>query len=137
MIEGNVVSNLAALAGTAYFTDQQNHDISVVATQSITGVGFQPTGIIINAVVGSPAQGQASWGFTHDGGSGGRNIQDKDRENPNTYTHNNTQIIVMVTGASTAGFASILSYDVDGFTLNWTKVNSPTGNCEFKYFCFK
>ena len=139
MREGDVESEALALAGTQYYSDFANHDMSVAAPQAISGVGFRPKAVQFMATKASSV-GEMSWGFIahNDGGSGlGRLIYDNYNGVANTYTHTNNEVIIML--APTYNIqAEFTSFDVDGFTITWIHIaGSPTGICEFKYLCFK
>lgn len=96
-------------------------------TQAITGVGFVPDMVefyftnsgtkeggfgIVKEVAGKQCctytDGSSNWSASTGNGASG------------------AVIFILVTGG-TAHYAYVQSYDADGFTLNWTKVGSPTG----------
>lgn len=95
---------------------------------SYTGYGFQPTGLIIFSYriglsIGSsePARGIKCLYEDWDGSLG----------------HSITYIIYIPQSAAQVQRASVASYDVDGFTLTWTKDGEPTGTGTFTVFAFK
>jgi len=94
---------------------------------SYTGVGFQPTSIIAFAAVSGGAGTAGTEGFSD--------------STKTAYTKEGSVIqsnLLYITNASgNAATADILTYDADGFTLTWTKVNSPTGTAELRFLCLK
>lgn len=84
---------------------------------SYTGVGFRPKLILFNMNVN--AEPVASFG-SDDGTRRSSTIQ---RGSTNWYTDGNA-IVAMNLGVD-AQSAVVSSFDVDGFTLTWTKSNAP------------
>ena len=103
-----------------------------------TGVGFQPTSLVSFAYVSITAPGATaninSIGFA-----------DSSKACKNVY------IVATSTGVASNGnsaylidwdytvrqYAIVKSFDADGFTLTWTKVNSPTGTGTLYFLCLK
>lgn len=100
-----------------------------------TGVGFTPTSIIVFSAlsdamsVGVADSAKTGGGLSHKaatayysmvGAGYGANV-----------------LISCDQGANNYHTASVKSYDADGFTLTWTKVNSPTGTLELVFLCFR
>jgi len=117
--------------------------------QAETGLGFQPTGLIMNtlgraeAYTGTPAPDftaanvEASFGFS-DGSidrSSGYSLRDSGATiMVNGVTQSNSSIVTNpVAGSSVAlrSAANVSSLDADGFTLNWT--NNATTNAKHMY----
>lgn len=93
-----------------------------------TGAGFKPRALVaFGAVNFSIASfGMADVGLTnravHSTGGG-----------PNFYF--STALILFETVSNNYQTAQINSYDTDGFTLAWTKTNTPTGTANFSVLC--
>lgn len=103
------------------------------ANVAYTGVGFTPTSIVFTAVIsGSVNQ---SVGFA-DSAKGGKVVtRGFDGNNyPNLYT--NACIAIAQAAGSNDQWAKVATYDADGFTLTWTKVNSPTGTITVDYIAY-
>jgi hypothetical protein len=112
-----------------------SRDISLAGNQSITGVGFRPSVVIFFATVSS-APNVASWAF--DTGTGfSRSIGDRGQTTPDSYFFHTAGSIVLEPELANASAANIASMDVDGFTLTWSKTNSPTGMADVLYLAFR
>lgn len=105
---------------------------TATGTQAVTGLGFQPISCIgFGNVTGTLTQYTQLIGLSDSAratvglflgqsviqSSGGNFMQFQD-----------------VTGANQQT-ATISSYDADGFTLSWTKTNSPTGTVQMRIMC--
>jgi hypothetical protein len=102
---------------------------------SYTGVGFQPTAIIVNAA-DSGAVGKASWGFG-DSAKVAKSINDYSPVTADTWT-NMSDLLAIIEGHPTKTRVTIVSYDADGFTLNYYAGGSgPSGTFTCNYICFK
>lgn len=129
---------------------QSGKDISIVAALSskiitftrdmtaatgnvaYTGVGFQPTSLIVLADV-STAQG--SIGFSDS--SKAVYCWEKDADG-NIYTVANALVyLTNTTVGNRQQIDSIVSYDSDGFTVNWAKTGSPTGTANIRVLAYK
>lgn len=53
-----------------------------------------------------------------------------------TYSYGGTYCVVISDGTNTA-YATPNSLDSDGFTVTWTKANSPTGTATITYIAYK
>ena len=133
-------SRIKTYAGPSYDIGTFTRDISTAdGTQAVTGVGFQPTHIIFKGNVNATAGG-FSVGFD-DGTT--RSTSGADGSNASTFIagHSTADISILcrdvagVSGASYEGKAS--SFDADGFTITWNKINSPTGSLVVYYMAFK
>ena len=121
-------------ANTRFYIGTFTRDVSTASgTQAITGVGFQPKGIISLAVIGGTSQ--ISVGIDTDTAMGV--IADQHGTTANTYTGTSTQSIVLVVSTGNDYQGNIASFDSDGFTLNWTKTGSPTGTASIFYLAFR
>jgi len=111
---------------------------TATGVQSITGVGFQPQGLVLfsrNQAAGTTLAAPATISF----GAGGQAItsrtvvwgqsMNKDPSQTAVYT-DNTKIMVMRTLSGTGGAgtinaqADLQSFDADGFSLNWTTADT-------------
>ena len=99
------------------------------ATVAYTGVGFKPTSI---AIYGTMSLTSQSFGNA-----------DSDRSASGIYRNGATSNLLSEAGANVVCYAEsiannfqtaiVASYDNDGFSLAWSKVNSPTGTAYFAY----
>lgn len=128
------IASHLAYADTRFKTGTFTRDISITGDQAITGVGFTPKSIIFFAVIA--AAKQASWGMS-DGTS--HEATWYDQRAVETYNVDVGKIITFMTSinASTYVNATISSFGADGFTVNWTKVGSPTGTGTIIYIAFR
>lgn len=95
---------------------------------SYTGVGFKPSAIIL---IGIHLTVSISIGFgTVDG-----NIYMKYIDSEGST--GSTNYIVNLGSFSHMNYASLKSFDSDGFTLTWTKTGSPTGTVPVGYLAFR
>jgi len=94
-----------------------------------TGVGFTPTAIIF--IVCISGTHTFSIGVVDSSRGGGAQSQ----YSPDTFGPASVPIDASVSGG-TNQYAVVASYDADGFTLTWTKQNSPTGTATIKALCF-
>lgn len=112
-------------------------------TQAITGLGFQPKGLIIWSQVYAPSALFTNFRFGTVGFSAGtgNDVGSGSAENsPSNPSDVNTAIdIFIIFGKSYLNsgemIASLQSFDVDGFTLNWAS-NSFGAACSFNYMAF-
>ena len=99
-----------------------------------TGVGFRPTSIVVFA--GITAAVPYSSGGAGSGRSGYSMVRAFDG---NTYANLYADAVIVIAQAtgSKDQWAKVASYDADGFTLTWTKVNLPTGSAALSFLCFR
>lgn len=104
-------------------------DTSVASgNQSITGVGFKPYAIVaFSEEEGGTA---ASWGM--DDGTTAQCIQTSTLV---AWTQTDF-LIANNDGAGATYNGKVGSFDLDGFTIAWTKGGSPTGTIDIKYIAF-
>lgn len=114
----------------------QNTTTQGTGNQSITGVGFRPTGLILVSVdnvtaTGNQSQGRFSFGTASSATQRGCVFMgDTDTANPTVESQDvdRTKVIKMLTegGATTTtnAAADFVSFDVDGFTINNTTVDA-------------
>ena len=128
-------ANLTA-AGDMYYANTRfkvgsfTRVLSVASgTAAVTGVGFQPKSVIFIAYLTSYSGAVgASDGTTNEAGS----------IVGTTPAYNyNTGRCVDVSDGTKGGYASIASFDADGFTLTWVKDGSPTETATISYMAFR
>lgn len=106
-------------------------DVSATGDQAITGVGFTPTSIILFLTIGG----------TKNYSSGICDSTLAERCTVIDYAGNGdytaSYIAFFTTAASQVARAIVKSFDADGFTLTWDKVNSPTGTANGYAICFR
>jgi len=101
---------------------------------SYTGVGFQPTSIIIFG--GVDGTSVASWGMADVNKNNfciSLNASAKIDVSGFTYS----LLVMLIDAIGTYQQAILKSYDPDGFTLTWTKGGSPTGTAYLTAICFR
>jgi len=101
-------------------------------TQAVTGVGFQPTAVLLLAIESSTRE--ASWGF--DNGTTAVSIYDN-AGGLDAYATNATQSIFLEEASGTDYRGEITSLDTDGFTVTWTRTGAPTGTATVRYLAFR
>tara|TARA_Y100000310_G_scaffold304970_1_gene344659 strand:+ start:2525 stop:3736 length:1212 start_codon:yes stop_codon:yes gene_type:complete len=103
-------------------------------SQAVTGVGFQPTAMLILAFQNAVA-GEMSIGMT----IGGTDLFLRDHHNitADTWYGGTGDLIYVVESAGNAYVGDLTSFDSDGFTIAWTKSGSPTGMLTMQYLALK
>ena len=97
-------------------------------TQAVTGIGFRPSSILFHA---RQTGDEVSWGFGH---------SSSDREihlDVGAAISGSTNRSIFLTDGANSYQGDILSLDADGFTVSWTKSNSPTGTATINFMAFK
>jgi len=103
-------------------------------TQSITGVGFQPSAIILLAEI--DAKAEMSVGFS----DGSSHVCIYDYYNilaSDSWAGNTGAVIYLIQTPSIISSAYIQSFDVDGFTLYWTTTGAKTGTAGVHYLALR
>lgn len=97
-------------------------------TQAVTGVGFQPRVVVFLSTVNATKAMSFGWS------DGTTNTAIYQTSTAGIFAGNGSDCIVIdeVSGG-TNNVADISSLDADGFTLNWTKLGSPTGTTTSYY----
>ncbi|MGH9921299.1 MAG: hypothetical protein ACRD38_00955 [Nitrososphaerales archaeon] len=104
-------------------------------TQAITGVGFQPTGLMLasfNNVAASTVQSHSRLSFGASDGTNEGAMWFGDKDNVGTTVteeYSDTAKVIRLateTTPTTDAEADLQSFDSDGFTLNWTTRNDAT-----------
>lgn len=107
-------------------------DVSLSSgTQAITGVGFRPKFVIFLATINLTKN--FSIGF--DDATTKLHIYGED--NLASFTITATASIRLIANTTNNYFGDIQSMDADGFTIDWTKVVSPTGSASIAYLAIK
>lgn len=104
---------------------------AVSGNVAYTGVGFQPTAIIAFANVSGTSN--TSWGMS----DSSMTVRDINGIQSATVHYLNPNFIYLPVDVTNNQSAVIASYDADGFTLTWTKTNSPTGTGTLAFLCFR
>jgi hypothetical protein len=99
---------------------------------SYTGVGFQPTSIIAMCTVNGGTTGY----FTITVADSAKATNGLYRFATTDLSYQNN-LIYVGTASGTNQYATLKSYDADGFTLTWTKTGSPTGTLTMVFLCFR
>lgn len=124
---------MSALAGTARLKiGQTSRDLETPSgTQTITGVGFQPSAVIILTAIGNSRCWSVGLGNT----AGNFCIASYAEVSADRVEAIGALIdIYQIAGRS---YAVISSFDSDGFTLTWTKNDSPTGTLLIYYLAIR
>lgn len=100
-------------------------------TQAITGIGFRPSVVRLEASVDGTAI--ASWGIYD--GSVNRCIYHRNEGYFNVTESAGS--LFLVTAIEVRQKASVSSLDDDGFTLSWIKEGSPTGSAVIIATCYR
>lgn len=100
---------------------------------SYTGAGFVPTAIIAYHGV------NVTRGFGVSIADSAKTVSSLATDNTawNTRVGTNLFLLTYNPSASDFQYATIVSYDADGFTLAWTKSGSPTGTMSIFFLCFR
>lgn len=106
-----------------------NRDLTAASGNvSYTGVGFTPTELYVSGVLSSIC---ISNGFSNSS----RAEQCVFSAMSAAYTQGgvSANVTLIVSASNAFQTAQVNSYDSDGFTLTWSKTNSPTGTANFVY----
>lgn len=124
----NYFTNRGIGGGAKVKTGSFTRDMTLASgSQSITGVGFKPQVVIF--VGGVASTSQSTIGFD-DASTHASNYYDLVNA---AETADFTDSINVDTSAANYYSGHLSSLDSDGFTISWTKVNSPTGTMTVKY----
>lgn len=127
-INDTIIRNYTVHTKTGTFT----RDISLASgTQSITGIGFKPESISFKSII----NGNVFYSDGYDTITDKTVIfKDSPITNPNTLQFATSRsIIIRTTGTPDQYLGNVQSFDNDGFTITWTKQNSPTGTATIIY----
>jgi hypothetical protein len=139
MREGDVISEAAALAGTAHFCESFTRDLSLASgTQAVTGVGFKPTALLFYTADLSGGAVYVSITCAAPNIATGRGVFNNRNAVTGTWFRvNNALLIQHSSGSGDSVFGDIQSYDADGFTVSWTKNGTPTDTVQIGFMAFK
>ena len=113
------------------------------ATQAITGCGFAPKAVMAFANVANTAM--ATWAFAENNGT----AEGTSLNHPFTAANSfgltgaggggpGVEFLNIYTSTTPdAHKGTISSWDADGFTITWTKQNSPTGTADLSFMCMR
>ena len=128
----NGATTVNLLSTTQILESIFTYDLSTASgDQAITGVGFQPTALIIFAVIDGDLV--YSIGFADSDLS--ESCVGAKSNGQYTASVNNLMRIITTTGNSQIG--DLKTFDADGFTISWVKAGSITGTGNFTYMAFK
>ncbi len=99
----------------------------------ITGIGFRPSYISLYYA----QENTSVWGYGFSDGTTGRSINSRHQLSADTVTAVGSIIMEAHQGSPNTVQAEIVSLDIDGFTINYTKINSPTGVLQMYFTAFK
>jgi len=103
-------------------------------TVAYTGTGFLPTHIFIQGgVTGS----KAAFSVGMDDGTIKRVFTNNSENAAGDFIFRTTDSIDITTASGARQLALVDSFDSNGFTLDWTKVGSPTGTANFTYMAYR
>jgi hypothetical protein len=101
------------------------------------GVGFKPKAIFFFGTVTNGLVAASSKGFSD--GTSNYQLLDYTTTGTNAGFTSTTNAIYLFDDAATIATngATVASFDADGFTLAWTKANSPTSTANIYYLAFR
>jgi hypothetical protein len=105
---------------------------TATGTQAVTGVGFQPKAVILFVSRNSSLE----WSFGFADGTTERNVYSKANTGTDQVAVSSASIL-MDQGTSNTYAGDIDSFDADGFTISWTKTNSPTGTASVAFLAIR
>jgi hypothetical protein len=109
-------------------------DVSAAGSaQAVTGIGFKPKAILFVAAISTTKA--MSIGFAD--GSSNLSISDDTYDTDGTWVSNTTSALLLVASAGNNANMVLTSFDADGFTVTWSKTNSPTGTASVHALCFR
>jgi len=118
-------SGVSALGSTTY-------DVSTASgTQTITGLAFQPSLVIIFA--GITNTNTASWGWDNTSSR----FCSSNRGTVAQFAFNTDRSLSLTVSSGNQQVGSVTSFTSDGFVITWTKTGSPTGTATIGYLAFK
>ena len=98
---------------------------------SYTGAGFTPRSVIIFGSLNFVAV--ASWGMSDNS----RTVGAIHTTGGGANFYSSNVAVYFETSSNNGQYATVASYDADGFTLTWTKNNSPTGTATLYMLCLR
>jgi len=132
----STIDLLTGGAGTQYKMKLLSKDLTEASgTIPYTGFGFQPTHVIFMYSISAGSLGIGGLGF--DDGTIQNGISNQEEETADLWIHRTGDTMDFTTASGARQLGEIDSFDSDGFTIDWTKVGSPTGTGSFAAFAFK
>lgn len=124
-----------AAAASSFKIGSFTRDISTASgTQDVTGVGFQPTHVVL--FMGVAADGvEQSTGFSD--GTSHLSIFHNHGNTADTFTANGGSAITALESAGNLYEGDLTTLGADGFTVTWTKTGTPTGTITVYYLAIK
>jgi hypothetical protein len=123
---GSNASNTAAAFVRTKYGSFTKSTAAAPASQSITGLGFQPKAVIFfwtrQTATGFAARQSSGFGFTT-GSSNERAVsydEDDAASTSNSGVRKSASRVILMRNGSTVAQAELTSFDPDGFTINWT-----------------
>lgn len=127
----DIISGLMKFTDTRFAISNFTRDIATASgTQAVTGVGFTPKALILLGVIDGTTI--TSFG-AHSATTGGAVFQ---RGSAGGFFASGA-LQFQTNSTPDQAFASVQSMDADGFTLSWTKQNSPTGTATIIYLALR
>jgi hypothetical protein len=134
-VDGKDVSTLGDMdyTNSRVYVGTFTHDVSVEGSQQITGVGFQPTSIILFASLTTTivsligiTDGTNKYCFYQDAVGVGN------------FSLDSAHLLLLeTTNDSAYASANLTSFDSGGFTVGWAKASTPTGTAGVSYIAFR
>jgi hypothetical protein len=125
-----------ALKGGSYYVGEETQRTGTPGTKATTGVGFRPTGLFLASFNRAPSSANESDNRLSIGatsGQGGQatvwvgdtdDVWDDTHADNATYTTKTLALCDSDSPTSYDAAADLSTFDSDGFTLNWSKVDS-------------
>ena len=104
---------------------------SAAGPVSYTGVGFKPTAVF--GLFYGPGTSTHGFGITDKITASGVGVNGSGV----AYQDSTTTLFSLSPASGQAFNATLVSLDPDGFTLQWTKLGSPTGTAQLAFLCFR
>jgi hypothetical protein len=105
-------------------------------TQAVTGIGFTPRAII--AITADTSGGDIYFHMSMTGDVSGNSSSSsvtRTRAGVDNSWIQTDQFVTIAQAGSNNQAANWVSFDTDGFTIDWVKTNSPTGTFSTRYMC--
>jgi hypothetical protein len=108
---------------------------TATGTQAITGAGFSPRTVLLIASKGAK---EASIGFVDSSLVGKALTNDQNRTSDQWSVGAwHDRAIQIMDSASVSTTGHVLTYDIDGFTIQWTTYGSPSGSINCRALCIR
>ena len=135
VIPTNNLPAFIAYADTRFKIGSFTRDLAAASTDvAYTSVGFKPTAIMFFGGV-TTDKIFSLMGVAQVGAQG--EIFDNAFNTADTYQISTSYAIFLGTAAGSDQYATVKSFDTDGFTLDWVKDGTPTGTATIVYFAYR